>query len=242
MTRLVPVGYLTFREAVIGIEHAMFAGIPDRVVVAKLRQAGDDVADGEANRRAVSELWKGVDARKLKPVAIGGHPRQKVKLTAEQIKGIPALRTCGDFSFLRPRNSLYRQLVAWFGLDLASVTLAFQERELEKFCGLLRRNRRRTIRSDKTPSGRRSLQVEVAPIILDLVATKKWTTAQSLKSLTQKVNQKLWTTAQSSKSVTQKANQKLDRPLSEDTVTRCLDQLYEETGDRSLQRRRRRRP
>jgi hypothetical protein len=242
MSRLVPVGYLTFREAVIGIEHAMFAGIPDRVVVAKLRQAGDDVADGEANRRAVSELWKGVDARKLKPVAIGGHPRQKVKLTAEQIKGIPELRTCGDFSFLRPRNSLYRQLVAWFGLDLASVTLAFQERELEKFCGLLRRNRRRTIRSDKTPSGRRSLQVEVAPIILDLVATKKWTTAQSLKSLTQKVNQKLWTTARSSKSVTQKANQKLDRPLSEDTVTRCLDQLYEETGDRSLQRRRRRRP
>jgi hypothetical protein len=77
MTRLVPVGYLTFREAVIGIEHAMFAGIPDRVVVAKLRQAGDDVADGEANRRAVSELWKGVDARKLKPVAIGGTSASK---------------------------------------------------------------------------------------------------------------------------------------------------------------------
>jgi hypothetical protein len=189
----------------------------------------------------VPYLNLGVDAGKLKPVAIGGHPRQKVKLTAEQIKGIPALRTCGDFSFLRPRNSLYRQLVAWFGLDLASVTLAFQERELEKFCGLLRRNRRRTIRSDKTPSGRRSLQVEVAPIILDLVATKKWTTAQSLKSLTKKVNQKLCTT-QSSKSVIQKVNQKLDRPLSEDSVTRWLDQLYEERGDRSLQRRRRRRP
>jgi hypothetical protein len=115
MTRLVPVGYLTFREAVIRIEHAMFAGIPDRVEVAKLRQSGDDVADGEANQRAVSELWKGVDARKLQPVAIGGHPRQKVKLTAEQTKGIPALRTCGDFSFLRSRNSLYRELVAWFG-------------------------------------------------------------------------------------------------------------------------------
>jgi hypothetical protein len=241
MTRLVPVGYLTFREAVIRIEHAMFAGIPDRVEVAKLRQSGDDVADGEANQRAVSELWKGVDARKLQPVAIGGHPRQKVKLTAEQTKGIPALRTCGDFSFLRSRNSLYRELVAWFGSDLAGVTLAFQERELEKFCGLLRRNRRRSIRSGKTPSGRRSLQVEVKQIILDLVATKKWTTAQSLKSLTKKVNQKLCTT-QSSKSVIQKVNQKLDRPLSEDSVTRWLDQLYEERGDRSLQRRRRRRP
>jgi hypothetical protein len=242
MTRLVPVGYLTFREAVIRIEDAMFAGVLDRVVITKHRQSGDDVADGEANQHAVSELWKGVDARKLQPVAFGGYPRRKVKLTAEQTKGIPALRRCGDFSFLRPRNPLYRQLVAWFGLDLANVTLAFQERELEKFCGLLRRNRRRTIGSDKIPSGRRSLQVEVVPIIRDLIATEKWTTAQSLKSLTQKVNQKLWTTAQSSKSETQKVNQKLDRPVSEDTVTRRLDQLYEDTGDRSFQRRRRSRP
>src|SRR5580704_17347721 len=47
--------------------------------------------------------WKGVDAGKLKPVAIGGHPRQKVKLTAEQIKGIPAgfSATITDSDFLR---------------------------------------------------------------------------------------------------------------------------------------------
>jgi hypothetical protein len=51
----------------------------------------------------VPYLNLGVDAGKLKPVAIGGHPRQKVKLTAEQIKGIPAgfSATMTDSDFLR---------------------------------------------------------------------------------------------------------------------------------------------
>ena len=41
----------------------------------------------------------------------------------------------------------------------------------------------------------------------------------SLKTLTQQVNRCLDT----------------DKPISEETVTRALDQLYEETGDRQFQ-------
>ena len=89
MRRMVPVGYLTFREAVGTIEDAMFAGVSDRPSVAKYRQSGDDVANGKANRKATLELWNGVDKGRLKATVIGGRPRRKIKITAEQTMGIP---------------------------------------------------------------------------------------------------------------------------------------------------------
>ena len=226
MTRLVPVGYQTFHEAVTDIECAMFAGVPDRAVIAKLRQSGDDLADGETRQQAIIELWNGVDKDKLQAVAIGGQPRRTIKVSAVQTKAIPALRKSGDFSYLRPRNSLYSQFAAYFGLDFANVTLAFEKREIEKWCGTLRRTRRRATSSDgaKNSKGRQSRQSEVAPIIQDLIATKRWSAAQSLKSLTQQVNRKL------------------KRLVSEDTITRALDQLFEKTSDRRFQRNRRKRP
>jgi hypothetical protein len=52
MSRLVPIGYQTFHEAVAEIEQAIFAGMPDRAIVNKVRQLEGDVADGEANKQA----------------------------------------------------------------------------------------------------------------------------------------------------------------------------------------------
>jgi hypothetical protein len=55
VSRIVPVGYLTFREAASEIEDARFSGIPDRpLVVLRFRAAGGDVADGQANQEAIS--------------------------------------------------------------------------------------------------------------------------------------------------------------------------------------------
>ena len=58
MTRLVPIGFLTFREAVSKIEDAMFAGIPNREEVKKHRDRGYCVGDGAADRKAADELWR----------------------------------------------------------------------------------------------------------------------------------------------------------------------------------------
>lgn len=54
MSHIVPVGYLMFREAASKIEDALFSGVADRPLVLKLRAAGGDVAEGQANREAIS--------------------------------------------------------------------------------------------------------------------------------------------------------------------------------------------
>src|SRR5260370_846488 len=100
MTRLVSLGYLTFREAASKIEEAMFAGTSDRPPVVKARKFfGGDVGDGEANRAAVAALWNGVDNGVVRPVAIGGDPRRIVKLEPDVTREIPFLRRSGDFGF-----------------------------------------------------------------------------------------------------------------------------------------------
>jgi hypothetical protein len=58
------------------------------------------------------------------------------------------------------------------------------------------------------------------PVIRKLLNEKEWNATMSLKMLAQKVNRCVDT----------------DKPISEETVTRALDQLYEATGDRQFQR------
>jgi hypothetical protein len=58
------------------------------------------------------------------------------------------------------------------------------------------------------------------PAIQKLVDDEKWNTTMSLKTLAQLVNRCLET----------------DKTISEETVTRALDKLYEVTGDRRFQR------
>ena len=58
------------------------------------------------------------------------------------------------------------------------------------------------------------------PVIRKLLDEKEWNATMSLKMLAQKVNRYVGK----------------DKPISEETVNRALDQLYEETGDRQFQR------
>src|SRR3981189_996388 len=116
MSGVVPIGYLTFREAAAKIEVAMFAGTPDRAAVVKARERyGGDVGDGAASQKAVNELWAAVDAERVRPVAVGGVPRRVVKLNPALTSAIPYLRRTGGFTFLRPRNPRYQDITGWFG-------------------------------------------------------------------------------------------------------------------------------
>jgi hypothetical protein len=58
------------------------------------------------------------------------------------------------------------------------------------------------------------------PVIRNLLDNRKWDASMSLKALAQQVNRYVDT----------------DKSISEETITRALDQLYEETGDRQFQR------
>src|SRR6266568_8030586 len=92
VSRLLPIGYVTIRDAAEMIAQSMFAGVPDRAIVAKLRQTEGDVADGQALDDAISELWNAVDSGKVQSFIIGSRP-DPLKLSAALTRGIPSEST-----------------------------------------------------------------------------------------------------------------------------------------------------
>src|SRR6476660_5782409 len=137
---------------------------------------------------------------------------------------VPLLRSPrgGDFTYSRPGTSAHGTLVEQFGPNLGSISLAFSKRDVEKWARALLRRRRRGsgLIVGKRPAGRPNRQALAIPAIQKLVDDEKWNTTMSLKTLAQLVNRCLET----------------DKTISEETVTRALDKLYEVTGDRRFQR------
>jgi hypothetical protein len=221
VSALLPEGFVTLREAADMIVRGKYAGVPDSKLVAELRRSGADVADGAAIDDAIAEIWDAVDAARVRALVIGGQKRKIIRLPITATHEIPALRSPRgrDFTFLRPRDPLYKQLTAWLGLDLADVKLVFRAREIEKLARTVLR-RRRDAAGAKTRAGRPSHLTVVATAISEIIASRKWSTERSLKALTAQVNRR----------------SSMDRIVSEDTVTRALDRLFKETGDRRFQR------
>jgi hypothetical protein len=231
MNAVLPIGYVTLLEAAEMLLPAMYAGVPDLPIVTSLRREGIDVADGPAMDRAVVELWKAVDKNTLRSVAIGGRPRRVVRLDPKFTKAVPTLRSPRGrgFTLLRQSNPAYHQLASWFGPLLHSAALAFRETEVQKLARKLMRARRIAQRPDgrKNPRGRPSRMGIVQPVIRDLVAERKWNPPMGMKALTRQVNRA----------------GKWPQQMSQDTVTRALDLLHEQTNDRRFERaRHRRRP
>jgi hypothetical protein len=229
MTTVLPTGYVTLLEAAETLLPAMYAGVPDLPIVTSLRQEGIDVRDGPAMDRAVAELWKAVDEGSLRPMAIGGRPRRVERLDAAITKQIPTLRNPRGrgFTFLRQSNPAYHQLASCFGSDLPRATLAFRETEVHKLARKLIRARRTALRADgtKKPRGRPSRQGMIISTVLEIVESGKFLPLNGLKALTQIVNRR----------------GKFEPPVSDDTVDRVLEHLYQKTNDRRFQRVRRRR-
>jgi hypothetical protein len=214
MSRLIPDGFLTIRQAAELLAVAMYSGVPDRPIIKQLREkSGFDVADGQAIEDAKSEIWVAVD-RTLQTFAVGAKHQTPLKLSAAMSKEIPGFRssTGGNFGLLRHSNRNHHQFAEWFGRDLTKVSRT-----------LLRTRRRKAMSAGTTKVGRPSHKIEVKRIIRGVIHARKWNPTQSIKKLTQKVNSKgTWL-----------------HPLSDDTVARRLDELYSETGARRFQRVRR---
>jgi hypothetical protein len=224
MTAVLPVGYVTILEAAEMLQPAMYAGVPDLPIVTELRQEGIEVNDGPAIDRAVAELWKAVDKGALRSMAIGGRPRRVVRLDAQFTRGVPALRNPRGrgFTLLRQSNPAYHELATWLGPLLHRATLAFRVTDVLKLARRLMRTRRTARKTDgqKKPRGRSPLIAIVQPVISDVVARRKWNPTMAMKALTREVNRA----------------GKWPQLVSQDTVTRALDLLYEQTDDRRFER------
>lgn len=212
------------------LQPSMFAGIPDQAAVTKLRQIGVNARDGLATDRAIAEIWNAVDSGAVRAMLVGGRPRRIVRLDPAITKQIPILRSPRGrgFTFLRPSNPAFHQLAGWFGPDLSNIILAFREAEIQKLARRLRRTRRRMPVSDNTKRriGRPSRQAAVEPVIRELVEGGEWNPLMGLKALARAVNRGgNWV-----------------KSVSEDTVGRALDQIFEKTQDRRYARARRNRP
>lgn len=223
MSRLLPVGFLTVRQAADEFAVAMYSGVPDRPDITKARQDGVDVADGAALQNAIEQLWTFVDDGKLELFLIGPSNSKPIKLPADWTHHIPLLRSTrgGTIAFLRPGNWLYRQMVSWFGQHLFQVSVVFQESEIQRLTRTTLRARRRqsAVRRVGT-AGRPSRQAEAKRIISTIIEDQRWSPTKSLKALTQEVNRR---------------SREL-KPFSVDTVTRALDDLYGQTKDRRFER------
>lgn len=224
---IVPNGYLTILEAAGVVSQAIYAGVPDFPVVSKLRQEGFELRDGLAIDRAIEEIWKAVDRRRLRVLAVGGRPRRIVRLSPELTKMIPILRSSRGrgFTFLRPSNPVHHQLVSWFGPLFYEAVLAFPEREVEKLARQVMRVRRAAQKPDgqKKPRGRPSRIAPVQDAIRRVIAQRKWNPTLGMKALTREVNRVgQW-----------------PKGASQSTVARALDFLLEQTNDRRFERVRR---
>jgi hypothetical protein len=221
---VLPIGYVGILDGARMLQPAMYAGTPDPPAVSTLRQKHINVEDRQALHRAVDALWKAVDAGALRPMAIGGRPRRIVQLDPALTKAIPTLRSPRGrgFTSLRQSNPVYHELASWFGPDLSRVVLAFRESEVRRLGGKLVRARRTAFRSNdrKKARGRPSRQQMILPIVREVIESRKWSPLSSIKALTTLVNRKgEWQVS-----------------VSEETVTRVLDRLYDETRDRAFQR------
>jgi hypothetical protein len=224
MSVVLPNGYVTILEAADLLSRAMYAGVPDLAVVSQLRKQGLNVRDGQARHRAIAGIWKAVDEDKLRALAIGGRPRQIVRLDPELTKSIPGLRNPRGrgFTALRQPNPNYHDLASWFGPSLHRTVLAFQEAEVQKLARRLMRARRIAQKAEGIQSarGRPSRIALVQPVICNLVAQRKWNPTMGMKALAREVNRV----------------GKWPRRASQDTVSRALDLLCEQTRDRRLER------
>ena len=224
MTTVLPIGYVTLLEAADMLERAMQAGVPDSSMVTKLRQEGLEVNDGPARDRAIAELWNAVDKGTLRPMAIGGSPRRIVRLDARFTRGVPFLRSPRGrgFTHLRPSNPAFHELSSAFGNSFHPTTLIFRATEVQKLARRLMRARRTAQRTNghKKTRGRPSSIATVQGVINDVVNRRKWKATMTMKALTREVNRVgTW-----------------PKPVSEDTVIRALDGLYDQTHDRQFER------
>src|SRR5260370_24945142 len=231
MNAVLPIGYVTLLEAAEMLLPAMYAGVPDLPIVTSRRHEGIDVKDGSAIDRAIVDLWKAVDKETLRSVAIGGRPPRVLRLDPKFTKAVPTLRSPRGrgFTLLRQSNPAYHELAAWFGPLLHRATLAFRVTEVQKLARRLMRARRTAQKTDsqKRTRGRPSRIATVQPMISDLVARRKWHPTMVMKALTREGNRA----------------GKWPQRVSQDTVTRALDLLYEQTHARQFERvRRTRRP
>jgi len=222
MSRLIPRGYLTIREAADEIASAMYAGEPDRPAVKELREAGIDVADGAAIEGAISKLWAAVDRKKIQAFVVGPTRAEPLKLTSEMSKAIPALRSARgrDLNFLRASNLYHKQFVQWFGLDFSTISVVFRGEDIKSLARSLLRARRRQAASAKGKVGRPSRRADVEAAIREVIDRGRWCPTQSIKALTREVNRL----------------GKCVKPVSDETVGRVLKQLHEETVDRRFER------
>jgi hypothetical protein len=223
VTQLIPDGFLSILQAAQTLATAMYSGVADRPRVAELKASGFDVIDGAAHDDAVSELWKGYDDGKVEAFLIGAAQQTPLKLPSDMSNGIPGLRSPRGrgITLLRHGNRHRHQLVEWFGRDLSTVVVVFQETGVKRLARTLLRARRRKAASvGRKKIGRPSLQSEVQLVVRSIVELGKWLPTGSIKALSVVVNrQGRWA-----------------KPVSEDTVGRALQHLQQKTKDRRYER------
>jgi hypothetical protein len=205
----VPHGYERLRDSVRRIVDAMKSG----------RNSLDEPAstDEQIEMDARRVIWREVDQRRLS-LMVFARQKEPEGLSPEVTRDVPLLRSkVLSLVYLRPAHPLYQEFVIRFGIGFPQLAIGFEIAEIER---LERQVRRASPRGSAKRRGRPSI-AGVQDAVRAVVDSKRWDISKSLKMLTRE------------------ASKHLKRPVSDDTVGRALDSMFEETGVTRYRRARR---
>jgi hypothetical protein len=92
VTPILPPGYVSILHPADILEQSLFAGLPDNPI-SDVSPSGACPRRWSSTRSSHCELWKAVDAEKLRAMAVGERPRRMVRLDPSLTKQIPWLRS-----------------------------------------------------------------------------------------------------------------------------------------------------
>ena len=217
-----PRGRITITEAAEIVSGYSRAGTPNPAGVLDVPKGWTHSARRPELTEARVHLREWIASGKLKLRAIGGVHGRDVVIPPLEFTQIPLLKSLavGDLTGLRPSHPLYPRYQGLFGRDIYRVELGVDERQVHRLArSTVLRLRRRPQSTSRR--GRPSLDSKVDPAIREIVLSRKWTADKTQKELARQLCRKL------------------KESVSQTTVTRRLDAVFENTGDRRFQRIRR---
>lgn len=232
MPAIVPDGYTRLREAILAVAAMRHAGLEAHEAVKKAREEGYESRFTREELEARAKvLWTEIDKDKISVWIEQTTSGRLLKIDAALLDGIPNLRrySGGDLTYLRPQHLLYMHLEKRFPRKKGQVwpdwlkrfQLLVRDTELKSVEAKIRQLRKlqKSRPASSTLPGRPIKTTKAMPSIKSIVESGKWAFPDTLKKLTNLVNRAT-----------------PDMSLSDRTVERALQELFEETADNRYHR------
>ncbi len=237
MPAIQPAGYTRLREAIFAAALIQYAGLDAHEAVRKAQK--EHRLKTWLTREQLDEVtkafWDDIDRERISVYVEHTAGAGLFRVDPELFEDVPMVRrySVSSLRYLWPKHSLYTELEDKYPSGPGQSLFDWRKRfrlvvadpELHRFLKRIRQSRKRHASRplSTNPPGRPSKVNEVKAVIREIVEAEKWVAIEPLKKLTNLVNRSMGTT------------------VSDSTISRTLDEIYEEARDQRYNRPRKRR-